>query len=221
LKILVIDDHELIREGLRPVLEQLGAPDGESTLVLEAPNYDRALEIALVHPDLDLVLLDFRMPNVTGFAALVDFQERHPDIPVVMMSGDDDPALVREAFDCGALGFIPKSSTTPVIQSALRLVLSGGTYLPREIMAAHLAPDETAHASKREGSGSATGLDLTPRQTDVLWLVLAGKSNKVICRELGLAEGTVKNHVAAVLKALNATNRVQALIAAAKRGIKA
>jgi DNA-binding NarL/FixJ family response regulator len=220
LKILVIDDHELIREGLRPVLEQLGAPDGESTLVLEAANYDRALEIALAHPDLDLVLLDFRMPNVTGFAALVDFQERHPDIPVVMMSGDDDPALVREAFDCGALGFIPKSSTTPVIQSALRLVLSGGTYLPREIMAAHPASSERAAPAPHDSSGAA-GLGLTPRQTDVLWLVLAGKSNKVICRELGLAEGTVKNHVAAVLKALDATNRVQALIAAGKRGIKA
>ena len=219
MKILVIDDHELIREGLRPVLEQLGAEDGGAVLVLEAPNYDRALEIALVHPDLDLVLLDFRMPNVTGFAALVDFQERYPDVPVVMMSGDDDPELVREAFDCGALGFIPKSSAKPVILGALRLVLAGGTYLPREIMAAH-APEARPSASKRESSGQAADLGLTPRQTDVLWLVLAGKSNKVICRELGLAEGTVKNHVAAVLKALDATNRVQAVIAAAKRGIK-
>jgi DNA-binding NarL/FixJ family response regulator len=220
-KILVIDDHELIREGLRPVLEQLGAPDAAPALVLEAPDYDRALEIALVHPDLDLVLLDFRMPNVTGFAALVDFQERYPDIPVVMMSGDDDPALVREAFDCGALGFIPKSSPTAVILNALRLVLSGGTYLPREIMAAHPPPEERTATSKRHSGDPAAQLGLTPRQTDVLWLVLEGKSNKVICRELGLAEGTVKNHVAAVLKALDATNRVQALIAAAKRGIKA
>jgi DNA-binding NarL/FixJ family response regulator len=219
-KILVIDDHELIREGLRPVLEQLGTDDAPA-VVLEAPNYDRALELALAHPDLDLVLLDFRMPNVTGFAALVDFQERHPDIPVVMMSGDDDPALVREAFDCGALGFIPKSSPTAVILSALRLVLSGGTYLPREIMAAHPPPEERASASKRHSGDPAAQLGLTPRQTDVLWLVLEGKPNKVICRELGLAEGTVKNHVAAVLKALDATNRVQALIAAAKRGIKA
>src|SRR5258706_15474430 len=139
------------------------------------------------------------MPNVTGFAALVDFQERHPDIPVVMMSGDDDPALVREAFDCGALGFIPKSSTTPVILSALRLVLSGGTYLPREIMAAHPAPDETAHASKRESSGSATGPDLTPRQANGLGLGLPGQAKKGLWRRPGPGGSNGKNHVGAAV----------------------
>ncbi len=221
MKILVIDDHELIREGLRPVLEQLAQHEGEEMLVLEASRYERALQIADENPDLDLVLLDFRIPDVTGFAALVDFQERFPEVPVVMMSGDDDAALVRGAFDRGALGFIPKSSPSPVILNALRLVLSGGTYLPREAMGAPPAAQAEAPARAHHGDGTAAQLGLTPRQIDVLWLVLEGKSNKVICRELGLAEGTVKNHVAAVLKALNATNRVQALIAAAKLGIKA
>ena len=217
MKILVIDDHELIREGLRPVLEQLGAADGEAPRVLDAPSFARALQIAEENPDLDLVLLDLRIPDVTGFAALVDMQERFPDVPVVMMSGDDDASLVREAFDRGALGFIPKSSSAAVILQALRLVLAGGTYLPREIMA---APQKSPLAPKPAAHGPAPGLGLTPRQADVLWLLLEGKSNKVICRELDLAEGTVKNHVAAVLKALNATNRVEALIAAAKLGIK-
>ncbi|MGZ5066882.1 MAG: response regulator [Usitatibacter sp.] len=218
MNILVVDDHELIREGLRPVLEELG--EGEAVRDLEAHDYSRALEVAAAHPDLDLVLLDFNLPNVAGFAALVDLQERFPDVPVVMMSGEDDPAIMREAFERGALGFIPKSSPKAVILNALRLVLSGGTYLPREIMAASAA-SAPAPRAKVERSEGAEVLGLTPRQSDVLALVLAGKSNKVICRELGLAEGTVKNHVAAVLKALDATNRVEAVVAAAKLGLKA
>lgn len=215
MKILVIDDHALIREGLRPVLEQL-AP-GEKVTVLEAPSYARGVEIAAAHPDLDLALLDFNLPNVTGFAALVDLQERFPEVPVVIVSGEDDPALVRETFERGALGFIPKSSTPAVIVSALRLVLSGGTYLPPEIMLGNRPPPEAKAPAPR---ARAHGLGLTPRQAEVMELLLAGKPNKVICRELGLAEGTVKNHVAAVLKALDATNRVEAVIAAAKLGIK-
>jgi DNA-binding NarL/FixJ family response regulator len=221
-KILVIDDHELIREGLRPVLERLGpAADGAAVSVLEAPSYTRAVEIAGANPDLDLVLLDFNLPNVTGYAALADLQERFPDLPVVMISGQDDPALMRGAFERGALGFIPKSSSAGVILNALRLVLSGGTYVPREIMGAAQAPGAGASSSAPAPPvAGAEGLGLTPRQSEVMALVLAGKSNKVICRELGLAEGTVKNHVAAVLKALDATNRVEAVIAAAKLGIK-
>jgi DNA-binding NarL/FixJ family response regulator len=214
-KVLVIDDHALIRAGLKPVLEQL-APEGESVQVLEAPSYTRGVEIAAENPDLDLVLLDFNLPNVTGFAALVDIQERFPEVPVVIVSGEDDPELVRGTFERGALGFIPKSSTTAVILSALRLVLAGGTYVPREAMASAPPPAPVAHIPE----ASLKGLDITPRQAEVLELVLEGKSNKVICRELGLAEGTVKNHVAAVLKALNATNRVEAVIAAGKLGLR-
>ncbi|HUP29565.1 MAG TPA: response regulator transcription factor [Usitatibacter sp.] len=214
MKVLVIDDHALIRAGLRPVLEQLSP--GETVLVLEAHSYARGVEIATANPELDLVLLDLNLPNVTGLAALVDLQERFPEVPVVIVSGEDEPALVREAFERGALGFIPKSSTSAVILSALRLVLSGGTYLPREIMLAA----QPAVPVPRSQTMDLRGLDLTPRQVEVLQLILAGKSNKVICRELGLAEGTVKNHVAAVLKALNASNRVEALVAAAKLGLK-
>jgi DNA-binding NarL/FixJ family response regulator len=218
-KILVIDDHALIREGLRPVLEEL-ADDANEVQVLEAHDYSRALEIAASHPDLDLALLDFNLPNVAGFAALVDIQERYPGLPVVMMSGDDDPGIVREALERGALGFIPKTSPKAVILGALRLVLSGGSYVPREIMGAP-RPAKAPVADERAERGAGTEvLGLTPRQSEVLELLLEGKSNKVICRELGLAEGTVKNHVAAILKALDATNRVEAVIAAAKLGLK-
>ena len=221
MKILVVDDHDLVRAGLRPILEQLARESAaQEPLVLEAPTFSRAVELASAHPDLDLILLDFRMPNVIGFAALVDLQERFPEVPVVIMSGEDDPDIVRAAFERGALGFIPKSSAMPVILNALRLVLSGGTYVPREIIGSAAAPAAAAPERHAASDPRATGLGLTPRQADVLTLLLDGKSNKVICRELNLAEGTVKNHVAAILKALNASNRVEAVIAAAKLGIK-
>ena len=216
MKILVIDDHELIREGLRPLLEQLGSA-ADPARVLDAQSFSRGLEVAEANPDLDLVLLDFNLPNVTGFAALVDLQERFPDVPVVMMSGEDDSALVREAFERGALGFIPKSSATPVVLNALRLVLSGGTYVPP----AAIAPSRPAPPAAAPPAEPRSVPGLTPRQNDVLRLLLAGKPNKVICRDLNLAEGTVKSHVAAIFKTLNATNRVEAVIAAGKLGIKA
>lgn len=219
LKVLVVDDHALIRQGLQLVLGQLDAGGVE---VIEAAGYGEALERIAAHPDLDLVLLDLRMPDVTGFAALADIEDRHPDMPVVVMTGEEDPALVREAFEHGALGFIPKSSPPAVVLAALRLVLSGGTYVPPQIMAAppraaSPAPQPALAAGEAD---AADRLGITPRQSDVLTLLLAGKSNKLISRELNLAEGTVKNHVAAVLKALNVDTRVQAVIAAARLGLK-
>jgi DNA-binding NarL/FixJ family response regulator len=220
LKVLVVDDHALIRQGLKPLLAQL-ADGGEPVEVIEAASYLQALERIAATPDLDLVLLDLRMPDVSGFAALADIEDRYPDLPVVIMTGDEEPELVREAFDHGALGFIPKSSPPPVIIAALRLVLLGGTYVPPQIMAS-AAPSPWPPPVKTYAASPALrdSLGITPRQSDVLTLLLAGKSNKIISRELELAEGTVKNHVAAVLKALNVDTRVQAVIAAARLGLK-
>jgi DNA-binding NarL/FixJ family response regulator len=217
LKVLVVDDHALIRQGMRPILSQLAQPGG-SAVVYEAAGYGEALDSIAAHPDLDLVLLDLRMPDVSGFAALADIAERRPDLPVVVMTGEEDPALVRAAFEHGALGFIPKSSTPAVILNALRLVLAGGTYVPSQIMAS--APAAPAPPPRRLDDATTAGLGITPRQADVLALLLAGKSNKLISRELNLAEGTVKNHVAAVLKALGVDTRVQAVIAASRLGLK-
>jgi DNA-binding NarL/FixJ family response regulator len=211
MKLLIVDDHHLIREGLRPILKRLG--DGEETEVLEAASFEAAVEYADRHRDLDLLVLDLRLPNVAGFAALCDLQERHPSLPIVIMSGEDDPELMRQAIEHGALGFIPKSSGADVILNALRLVLSGGTYLPRQIMA---APSKAAATPVKTAGARLTALGLTPRQADVLELLIAGKSNKAICRELHLAEGTVKTHIAAAFKALNVTSRVQAVLAVSR-----
>jgi DNA-binding NarL/FixJ family response regulator len=215
-KILVVDDHHLIREGLRPLLEAVA--HGEAVQVLEADSLARALQAADDHPDLDLALVDLRMPDVVDFEAVSRLRERQPALPVVVMSGDNEPGVVKAALEHGALGFIPKSSSSKVILGALRLVLAGGTYIPREaIEGGSMAPAPLPATAP----GSNGGLDVTPRQMEVLRLMLAGKSNKAIGRELALAEGTVKNHVAAVLKALQVTTRTQAVIAAAKRGVKA
>jgi len=215
MKILVVDDHHLIRDGLRPVLESL-APE-EATTLVEADTLAGALDVVAAHPDLDLVLLDLRLPDVVGFDAVSRLRAANPSLPLVVMSGEMEPALMRAAIDRGALGFIPKSSTSKVILGALRLVLAGGIYVPREAMGGPAALPSTPESAR----ALPGGLDLTPRQMEVLRLMLAGKSNKSIGRELDLAEGTVKNHVAAVLKALGVTTRTQAVIAAAKRGIQA
>ena len=215
MKVLMIDDHHLVRDGMRPVLERLAGP-GEALAVLEAATFAAGLAEIERHADIELVLLDLRLPDVAGFDALARLQREHPDLPVVVMSGEDDAGLVREALQRGALGYVPKSSQPAVILQALRLVLSGGTYVPREIMGG-----EEGRTPAAPGAPSLASLGLTPRQAEVLPLLLAGKSNKQICRELGMAEGTVKSHIAAIFKALNVSTRVQAVIAAAKRGVKA
>ena len=215
MKILLVDDHHLIRDGMRPVLERLAT--GERVEVFEAETFESAIEAVSRNDDLDLVLLDLRLPGVTHFEALEGLRDRFPALPIVLMSGDDDPDLVRGALDRGALGYIPKSSTSEVILNAIRLVLSGGTYLPPEAIGRQTR--EAPAASSAEDIAARLGI--TPRQADVLALLLAGKSNKLISRELNLAESTVKNHVAAVFRALDVTTRVQAVLAAAKLGIKA
>lgn len=215
MKILLVDDHHLIRDGMRPVLERLAT--GEPVEVFEAETFEAAVETAARHDDLDLVLLDLRLPGVTHFEALEGLRARFPALPIVLMSGDDEPDLVRGALERGALGYIPKSSTSEVLLNAIRLVLSGGTYLPPEAIGRQSRGAAPVASSAED---IAARLGITPRQADVLALLLAGKSNKLISRELNLAESTVKNHIAAVFRALDVTTRVQAVLAAAKLGIK-
>jgi DNA-binding NarL/FixJ family response regulator len=212
-KILLIDDHTLFREGVQLLLKQLD----DSVEVFAAGTCKLGLELAAAHPDLDLVLLDLELPDQMGFEGLGEFREQHPGVPVVMMSARDDAATVVEALDRGAMGFIPKTSSTELMLNALRLVFAGGTYIPPEAIAGH-APLSASPGIKRP-TQTLADLGLTERQVDVLRLLVQGRSNKLICRELDLAEGTVKTHMTAVLRALHVTNRTQAIIAIAKLGI--
>jgi DNA-binding NarL/FixJ family response regulator len=221
MKILVIDDHALIRTALRGVLGQL---DGSLTM-LEASDCRSAFELIETQADLDLVLLDLNLPGKHGLAALEELRESHPALPVVVLSSANDRASVMHALDLGAMGYIPKLSSNEVLVSALRLVLSGGIYIPPEILArsGHVPPASPAAAApsvqRAELPRVPADLGLSEREAQVLRLLLEGKSNKLICRELDLAESTVKNHVTQILRALNVTTRTQAVIAAAQMGL--
>ena len=157
-----------------------------------------------------------------GFEALRQVREEFPGIPVVVVSAYDQPELVTRAIDAGAMGFIPKTSSTQILLNALRLVLSGGVYLPAELLRRHdsIPPIGPQLAANPAQLRDPREIGLTGRQAQVLTLLVQGKPNKIICRELNLAEGTVKIHVTAILKALGVTNRTQAVIAVSKLGFK-
>src|SRR5438876_6002198 len=203
MKILVIDDHVLIRESLQGVLREWQ----RDAAILEASDGRQAMQLIEEHTDLELVLLDLNLPDGDGFHVLADLQERYPAISVVVLSASKDRDSMLRALDLGALGFIPKSAPRAVMLSALQLVFSGGTYIPPEILGhRELQPPQAPQRSAGDRLDvKPTDLGLTERQVEVLALMMRGKSNKAICRVLELAEPTVKNHVAAILKALKVT----------------
>jgi len=214
-KILVVDDHPLILEALQHVLRAL---DGGAT-IHDARTAADGRRLVAEHPDARLLILDLSLPGADGFSLLHELRSAYPSIPVVVLSASDQREDVMRAIDLGAMGYIPKSSSSLVMLQALRLVLSGGVYLPavalamREASGAELLRAAATRTTPRE-------LGLTARQAQVLALILQGKPNKVICRELGLAEGTVKIHVAAILRALNVSTRTQAVIEASRLGLQ-
>jgi DNA-binding NarL/FixJ family response regulator len=190
--------------------------------LLEAQTGDEALDLARSHQDTNLILLDLALPGVDGFETLRRCREEFPGIPVVVVSAFDQPEIVTRAIDTGAMGFIPKTASTQILLNALRLVLSGGVYLPPEMLRKHdsIPPAVTQLATSPAQLRDPREIGLTERQSQVLTLLVQGKPNKIICRELNLAEGTVKIHVTAILKALGVTNRTQAVIAVSKLGFK-
>ncbi len=216
MKILVVDDHPLIREALKHVLSTLDS----DIQVFEAKSAKEAFAVSKVHPDLHLILLDLGLPGEDGLESLPLLRERAPQVPVVVFSASDHPDVVKRAIDAGAMGFIPKTSSNALLVNALRFVLAGGVYLPLEVLR---QPSSASSGFAESAPGGASGLrdlGLTQRQAQVLALLVQGKSNKLICRELTLAEGTVKVHVAAVLKTLGVANRTQAVLAVSRLGIK-
>jgi len=211
MKVLLVDDHALIRDALRGVLKELT----NDATVLEASDCRQAMRLIEAHRDLHLILLDLNLPDQDGLAVLADLRKRYATISVVVLSAFHDRGRVLRALDLGALGFIPKSASRDVMVNALRLVFSGGIYIPPEA----LAPAETKEAQPDAARPvSPADLDVTDRQMEVLALMMLGKSNKAISRALDVAEPTVKHHVTAILKALKVTNRTEAVIAVGALG---
>ncbi len=211
MKILIADDHELFRDGLRHVLDQLGGP----LAIIEASDFIQAIETAERDKEIDIVLLDLSMPGMAWAAGLQRLKELLPErVPIIILSASDDRRHVLQAVNLGAAGFIPKTSSSRVMLSALKLVLSGGVYLPPALL------EQAGHGDAGGPMVSENAVSfLTPRQREVLALLGQGKSNKEIARVLQLAEGTVKLHVTAILKALNVNNRTRAVVAASQLGL--
>lgn len=203
MRVLVADDHALLRTGLIHLLRQL---HGDLT-AFEAADAAAALDAVHAHPDLDLILLDLFIPGANGFELLTQVCRFATGTPVVVLSSSEERGHMRKALDCGAVGFIPKSAVPEVMLSALRLVLEGGEYVPPDLLE---GPSYTA--------SQANAALLTARQRDVLRLVGQGQSNKQIARVLNLSENTVKIHVASILRSLGAANRTEAVMLARQQG---
>lgn len=208
MKILVIDDHPLIQEALEHVLKALD-PAVDLVRAHDASEAHAALSR---EPDTDLILLDLTLPGCDGFVLLGDLREEWPATPLLVLSATHDRATVERALDLGAMGFIPKTANTRVLLDALRLVLAGGVYIPSHTSG-------LTGAIRPRSAMKPEQLGLTARQADVLKLLVEGKPNKLICRDLRLSEGTVKVHVSAILRALNVRSRSQAIVELARRGV--
>lgn len=215
IKFLVIDDHQLIREALRGVLKKVK----RDAILLEASTSTQAIQIVAAQPDIDIILLDLTLPDRDGFSVFTELRERYPEIAIVVLSAVRDPIKVRKALELGARGYIPKSAQGDVILNALRLIVSGGVYVPPEILAdSELSDAPSPLPSRDQARASPANIGLTDRQLEVLALMMQGKNNKTICRMLDLAEPTVKNHVTAILRALKASSRTEAVVMANNLG---
>jgi len=216
MNILLVDDHTLFREGMSLLLRSLLT----DAMTIEASSCEQALEVLRSRAQIDLVLLDLGLPGMSGFDGLHRIREDFPDIPVVVLSSNEDRESVLRALDGGAMGFVPKSASSGVLAGALKLILARGIYLPPDVFLAERTGASMPAPAAGAPGVSCAQLGLTPRQIDVLHLVLQGKSSKLICRDLSLSLGTVKTHTSAALRALNVTTRTQAVIAAAKLGLR-
>jgi DNA-binding NarL/FixJ family response regulator len=216
-RILLIDDHRLFREAIGHVLMKLD----ERVVLMEAGTAEEAIDMVRHYQDLDLVLLDLNMPGMGGLSGLPKLLELAPTVPVVVVSGSAHAEDVRSAIGAGAAGYIPKTFSSHELSAALRVVLTGEIYVPPALLP---VVDATRRADAApQGAAQALGeeVSLTPRQVEVLRLMGGGLSNKSIANRLNLSEGTVKLHVNAILRALNAHNRTEAVVEATRRRLLA
>ena len=204
-RLLIADDHPLFRGALREAVSGLYSQID----IAEAGAFEDVSGILDSGGDTDLVLLDLTMPGVRGFSGLMYLRAQYPSVPVIVVSANDDPSVIRRCMDFGASGFIPKTLGVETMRDAIATVLKGGVWTPPDVdLAAATDPETTALLSRL-----AT---LTPQQVRVLMMLSEGLLNKQIAYELSVSEATVKAHVSAILQKLGVESRTQAVIAASK-----
>jgi DNA-binding NarL/FixJ family response regulator len=203
--LLIADDHPLFREALRGVVMRL-MPGAR---LCDADSVDALYALVEAESDADLLLLDLNMPGALGFSALVHLRALHPQLPVVVVSAREEPAVMRRALDHGAVGFIPKSADAATLGQAIATVLDGDRWAPPAAFHAPAANPDEQDAARRLR-------DLTPQQFRVLQMLGSGLLNKQVGYELGVSEATVKAHVTAILRKLGANNRTQAVLIAGR-----
>ncbi|MEM5387426.1 response regulator transcription factor [Paraburkholderia phymatum] len=237
MKFLVADDHELIRQGVKGLLRGLD-PDA---VFDEADTWETLAAIAKPDADHDLAIVDLHMPGMTGASSLQNLLTANPALPVVVLSAEESPDEMRAVLAAGALGFVPKRQPASVMLKAIELVLSGGAYVPmealsllgnREAATATMEPASTASAATATAQATASATpeaaplvrvealqphqqhlleNLSPRQQEIMRLVHRGWTNKMIARDLGVAEGTIKVHLSVIFRALGVHNRATAI----------
>ncbi|HEV8388950.1 MAG TPA: response regulator transcription factor [Dongiaceae bacterium] len=207
MRILIADDHDLVRDTIEEFLKRLG----DQTEVLQAATLPEAMTLVTQQTDkLDMILLDLRMPGMNGLAGLTAMRQKCPDVPVVILSGDVNPDVVRGALQAGAAGFIPKTMRGAAMLNAIRLVQSGGRYVPDVIV--------TNGAANLLEAGARSPKNLTPRERQVLSQLVKGQSNKEIGRALNIEEITVALHLRSVYRKLEVSTRTQAVRIALQLG---
>lgn len=203
--IIIADDHPLFRGALR----QAVSGTFKDLQVIEAGTLEEATAAIQAEPDVDLVLLDLKMPGVNGFSGLTFLRSQYPAIPVIVVSGIEDPVTIRTCIEFGASGYIPKTLSIETMHGAIAAVIAGGQWTPPHIRLDIAADKETVDLVRRLAS-------LTPQQMRVLTMLSEGLLNKQIAYELSVSEATVKAHVSAILMKLGVESRTQAVIAASK-----
>ena len=206
-RFVIADDHPLFRGALREAVSGLF---GDATIA-EAGSFDDAAALLDRESDVDLVLLDLTMPGVRGFSGLMYLRAQYPSVPVVVVSANDDPAVIRRCMEFGASGFIPKTLGVEAMRAAIARVLEGGVWTPPDVDLKAGTDKETADLMGRLAT-------LTPQQVRVLMMLSEGLLNKQIAYNLSVSEATVKAHVSAILQKLGVDSRTQAVIAIGKIG---
>jgi DNA-binding NarL/FixJ family response regulator len=208
-RFLIVDDHPLFREALQSAVRTTN-PDAD---ILEATSIEGALDVLAAHPDVDLALLDLSLPGTTGFSGLIKIRTEQPRLPVIVVSGHEDPRIVREALSLGIAGYIPKSTSKQELARGIREVLNGAIFVPDQLLPMAAAEESVRHPQTQV---MARLRDLTPQQLRVLEMLREGLQNKQIAYELKIAETTVKAHVSEILRKLNVYSRTRAVIEVAK-----